>query len=122
MQIPSLFQSKIFLMLVLILLISVGSLEFKQWQQRRAVNQEIESLMAQERELQQKNKDLESSLNFLTSDEYREKIARQQLNLKKDGEIVVNFPKPELAQAGNGTAPSAKSNPLKWWDYLFSIN
>lgn len=122
MRLPKIFYSKLFLVAVLLLLIFVGSLEFKQWQQRKAVNREIDSLKSQEQDLQQKNRDLENSLSFLTSDEYREKIARQQLNLKKDGEIVVNFPK----DSGSSEQPDAnhnkKSNPEKWWDYFFNLN
>jgi cell division protein FtsB len=86
------------------------------------VNREIDSLIAQERDLAQKNRDLENSLNFLTSDEYREKIARQQLNLKKDGEIVVNFPNDTATTESTVASGPQKSNPQKWWDYFFALN
>jgi cell division protein FtsL len=122
MNLPVIFRSKVFLIAVLALLIFVGSLELKQWEERRSVNREIANLQAQEQDLQQKNRDLENSLNFLTSDEYREKIARQQLNLKKDGEIVVNFPKDNLSGTAETAATHNKSNPRKWWDYFFALN
>ncbi len=117
MKLPKLFHSKLFLVGMLILLAGVFALELKQWQQRHAIDKQIAALKAQEQQLDQKNKDLEQSLQYFSSDNYKEKLAREQLGLKKDGEIVVNFPNLNASAQGN-QQPKA-SNPQKWWQYFF---
>jgi len=95
--------------------------EFRQWQNRRSIQHEIDSLQQQASDLEQKNKQLSDSLSYLDTANYKEKIARQQLNLKKDGEIVVNFPagitlNNETANKGS----LSKNNIYKWWSYFFN--
>ena len=104
---------------VLIVLVGVFAVELQQWQKRRAIDKEINQLIAQEQNLQQKNQDLEQSLRYFSSDGYKEKLARQQLGLQKEGEIAVQFPK-DIASAPQGNIPAkTPSNPEKWWNYLF---
>ncbi len=116
---PKLFRSKLFLGAMLILLIGVFAVELRQWQAREAVDKEIEHLVSEQQALDQKNRDLEQSLLYFGSDAYKEKLAREQLGLKREGEIVINFPK--LAENTNAAAPEAgeQSNPEKWWQYIF---
>ncbi len=109
--------------LLLVVVITMGILEYKQWHKRHLIALEINNLATQQRELQQKNQDLEHSLSFLNTDAYKEKLARQQLNLKKDGEIVVNFPEPQGAPGEQISSPKQdRTNPQKWWQYFFRTN
>lgn len=119
---PKIFHSKLFLAAMLILLAAVFGLELKQWRERQVINREIEHLVAEQQDLEQKNLDLEQSLQYFSSDPYREKLAREQLGLRKDGEIVVNFPRlPENSPVDNNQQ-LAPGNPQKWWEYFFLKN
>ncbi len=112
--------SKMVIAILLVLVVSIGYLEFKQLNKRAKYNKEIAELQKQEQELIEKNQALKDSLEYLNNDEYREKIARQQLNLKKEGEIVVNFPPAITAPSPEDTRPDPETNPQKWWKYFFS--
>ena len=116
-KLPKIFQSKLFLGGALILLAIVFVLELRQWQQRHAIDKEIEALITQEKQLEQKNKDLEQSLQYFASNDYKEKLAREQLGLKKEGEIVINFP--NLNNQSTENQQSKLSNPQKWWQHFF---
>lgn len=118
---PKLFYSKWFLAAILILLVGVFVVELRQWQAREAINKEISHLEAERQALEQKNRDLEKSLSYFSSDSYKEKLAREQLGLKREGEVVINFPKVSNEQSSEGE-PVVRSNPQKWWQYIFLNN
>lgn len=118
MKFPRIFHSKIFLTLAMIVLLSVFGLELIQWQQRRKIDSEIEHLQQEQAELEQRNNALQQSLQYFSSDSYKEKLAREQLGLKKDGEIVVNYPPDGIASQPIET-PKPPNNLQKWWDYIF---
>ncbi len=108
-----------FILAILVIAVgTMGTLEYKQWRKRRLIQQEIKSLQEQQRTLQGANKELEDSLAFLDTQNYQEKFARQQLNLKEDGEIVVNFETPQVAEAPP-TPAATETNAHKWWRYFF---
>lgn len=119
MRLPKWLGSTGVIVLLAVVLASLSLLEFSQWRKRHQIQKEINQVVAQQREYEQKNKDLENSLSLLNTSDYKDKIAREQLNLKKDGEIVVNFPPP----APSGNSPDgAETNPQKWWRYFFGNN
>lgn len=119
MKLPKIFHSKLFLGLVLIVLLAVFGLELQQWQQRHKINAEINHLKDEQADLESRNNALQQSLQYFSSTDYQEKLAREQLGLKKDGEIVVNFPPDGIAAQNNNDAVKPQSNPQKWWQYLF---
>lgn len=121
MKLPRIFHSKLFLGAVIIVLLAVFGLELSQWEQRRKIDSEISQLVAQQKDLEEHNKALEQSLQYFGSNSYQEKLAREQLGLKKDGEIVLNFP-PNGIQSNTSKPTPKKSNPQKWWDYIFNNN
>ena len=88
--------------------------------QKRQVDAEIRKLQAQADEIAQNNQELSGLIKYLNTPEFAEKQAREQLNLKKDGEYVVVLPdtdepaSPDAAQPKAGTA-----NPSLWFDYFF---
>ncbi len=119
MKLPPIFYNRIFLIgLIIAFLIFVG-LEYNQYRQRSKIDAEIADLKKQENDLQGSNQQLEQSINFLSSPEYQDKLARLQLNLKKEGEIVVNFSEKPEQQDSQNNNHSAKSNLIKWWEYIF---
>jgi len=112
--------SKPIIISIIILIVFIGSLEFKQIQKRAKYNQEIRELQKQEQELVAENEALQKSLEYFNNEEFKEQIARRQLNLKKEGEIVVNFP-PSVQATGEQQAAAPKvGNPQKWWNYFFN--
>lgn len=117
-KLPKIFFSKIFLAITLVVLLGVFGLELQQWQQRHKINSEISHLKQEQADLESRNQALQQSLQYFSSDTYKEKLAREQLNLKKDGEIVINYPTNGIIANDSKPAPP-QSNPQKWWEYLF---
>ena len=118
MKLPQIFHSRLFLGAVLIVLLVVFGLELNQWQQRRKVDAEIRHLQEEQAALEQRNNALQQSLQYFSSDTYKEKLAREQLGLKKEGEIVINFPPGGVADSG-GKEATPSNNLQKWWEYIF---
>src|SRR5690348_12989443 len=69
--------------------------------QKHQIDSQIAKLQAQADKIKQDNDKISSLINYFNTQEYTEKQARQQLNLKKDGEDVVALP------ADNGAAQNA---------------
>jgi cell division protein FtsB len=114
------FSSTFAIVILAVILVSLGALEFSQWRKRTQIQREIDEITKQQQAYQQKNQDLEDSLNLLSTKNYKDKVEREQLNLKKDGEIVINFPPPlpqPTAEPGAG-----QTNSQKWWHYFFGTN
>lgn len=119
-KLPKIFFSKLFLTGVLIVLLGVFGLELQQWQQRHKVNLEISHLKQEQADLEARNQALQQSLQYFSSDTYKEKLAREQLGFKKEGEIVVNFPTNGIPNENQEMEDKPQNNPQKWWDYLFN--
>jgi len=120
MKLPKIFHSKLFLAAVIIVLLGIFGLELQQWQQRRKIDSEISHLMSEQANLEQRNQALAESLEYFSSDNYQEKLAREQLGLKKDGEIVINFPAGGIITQPEQQTPPPESNPKRWWKYIFN--
>jgi len=113
-------SSKLTIILLLILLGFFTNIKYRQWQKQRDIDHEKQKLVSQEQALQQKNDELSQSLSYLNSPSFKERVAREQLGLKKEGEQVYNFSgsfKP-VEDLQNKTVVGNKSNPQKWWDYF----
>lgn len=105
--------------IVLILIV-----QFRQYQTKREVQKEIDNLSKQADQLQKNNQDLQSMIAYLKTDSYKEKAAREQLSLRKEGETVYSFsdntaqpPTPE--QIAEAEKIKNQGNPSKWWNYFF---
>ncbi len=118
-KLPKIFYSKLFLGAVIIVLLGVFGLELQQWRERSKINAEIAHLKEEQASLESRNNALQQSLQYFSSTNYQEKLAREQLGLKKDGEIVINFPPNGISGSEPKEPEPPKSNPIKWWDYLF---
>lgn len=86
-------------------------------QRRNKVNSQIESLTRQIEELQRKKDLLESGISQIGKEEYVEKIARDELNLQKEGEKAVAFILPE-EKPKEEAEKSGFWNPRGWWEWL----
>ena len=103
------------------LTLTLGGYEFSVWRKHRSVEMEVAEVTEEARQYEEKNKELSESLAFLQSTASRERIARQQLNMKKEGEIVVHFPdtltlNPDQKDEDKGTK---RVNAETWWNYFF---
>lgn len=106
------------LLLVLAALV-LGSIQFAQWKKRAAIEQEVAALKQEAEQLEKRNKEISDSLAFLGRAGATERIARQQLNLKKEGEIVVNFGDEPMQEQEVQTGEQEPKNAALWWEYFF---
>lgn len=98
---------------------------FNQLKQKRAVDKEIEALKAQSEELRRSNKEMEDLVAYFSTENYKEKAAREQMNLKKEGEFVYSFAAQDALSGQTSmqegeTGEAQTPNPLKWWNYFFN--
>lgn len=110
---------KLILAGLIIILLFLIKIQVSQWQKKQTVSNEIAKLTAQQQEMEQKNTDLSQSLAYLSSENYKEKVAREQLNFKKDGEIVVRFTDPIIVNQSSNEHKTDDSSNLKDWLYYF---
>lgn len=109
--------------ILLLIFISV----IKQTYNKDKVQNEIDSLMIKAKQIDKENIEIKDKIAYLESDNYREKEAKDKLNLQKPGENVVVI-KPGVVketQAGEDqpriSYPEKINIPsrIKWWDYFF---
>ena len=112
-------KSKLAIFLLFILLAFLGNLKYQQWKNQKKIEAEKQSLQKQADSLMKKNNELSESLEYINSPNFKERVARQQLNLKKEGETVYSFI--ELKNTNENTEQQNKgeSNASKWWNYFF---
>src|SRR6266481_601930 len=113
-------SSKLFIFGGSLFLIFMAVIVFNQWNQKRQVNKEIGDLNLQAKNLSQKNGDLQNLISYLQTDDYKQRAARQQLNLKRSGEQVFSFSTNNVLNdnsdpTANAADQNGSSNPQKWW-------
>jgi len=124
-------NSKLVLIGSLILLVVISVALSKAIHKRYQIQKEIKAIKEEVEEAEGKNRELSQLIGYLSTDNFREKMARQKLNLKRAGETVVAIPvlpESEKSILGNineqepEKTPVANKwdNPKKWWHYLFS--
>ncbi len=86
--------------------------------QKYRVDKEIAQLQSQVEKVKKDNEQLSNLIQYFNTPEYREKQAREKLNLKKDGEFVVGLP--ENSDQADSSQPKPESNFKKWLKYFFS--
>lgn len=115
--------SKITLVLLLGLFVFVGKIKYQQYKSQKAIDREKRGLQQQISDLEDKNQNLSQSLTYLGSDDFKERMARQQLNLKKDGEVVFGFRDNPAQNSDNDSQDgSTAPNYQKWIQYFFGSN
>lgn len=96
--------------------------KYRQYRLQGNIESEKVSLQKQLQELEGKNSELERTLGYLDSDTYKELIAKQQLNLQKNGELAYSFSENQtLTDTGNAKQKaSEQSNFQKWANYFLN--
>lgn len=88
------------------------------WQLKKGYTR-IEEAKIRLREEEVKNQMLKDKLELVMTDEYKEKIIREQLNMQKIGEVVAVLPKGDLLNSKEATEGEKQvKNWEKWWSLL----
>jgi cell division protein FtsB len=123
---------KTILFLVLIILMIFGYLVSKEISKKNKINDEIEVLKREAERIKKENMQLEERIVYLGSDEYREKEAKEKLNLQKPDEklIIITQNSPFKEEEARSEKENEKknfyqkvesmSNLKKWWNYFFN--
>ena len=117
MNYKSLLSTKLAVVLLLGLVVFLANLRFQQWRAQRAIESEKQAIAAQAETLEKKNRDLNQSLSYLNTPDFKERVARQQLNLKKNGEVVYSFSEDQASSSPTQTK-TASNNFQKWLEYF----
>ncbi len=120
MDLQRLLKSRVTMVLLVLFFSAVAFITVELYWQKRDVDQEVDRLSKQADQISKDNTQLSELIKYLGTPEYKEKEAREKLNLKKEGEQVVVLPDPEDE---NGLVASASTddqpNPKKWFNYFF---
>ena len=124
-KIRQMLQNKTFVGTLFLLLVFFMYGQVKNFRTRHAVEKEIKELTRQSELLQKENQELESFVAYLETDNFKERALREQLNLRKEGEVVFSFAPqhaPEVAGANTSveTDEVDEVNTIKWWNYFFN--
>lgn len=111
-------SSKLSVLALIILALFFAQLKFRQRQNQALIEREKTKLENQAGALQKNNEELSQSLSYLNSADFKERVARQQLNLKKQGETIYTFGSPPQ-NSENGDSQAKISNFDKWRNYFF---
>ena len=114
-------SSKIAIFGLLILLVFLGNLKYKQWKNQLEIEKQKQNLQSEADALEKKNNELNQSLQYLNSPSFKERVAREQLNLKKDGETVYSFGDAATSSGLSLQTDGKTHNAQKWWNYFFAV-
>lgn len=116
------------LVLALLALVSFAGYHFLRAKHKQLeINEEVAELQEQIDDFESKNKNLEQLAQYLQTDDFKEKEAKQKLNLVKEGEKVVIVKKSEIEKTieeAEETKPEVeidRPNYYYWWYYFFGI-
>ena len=96
---------------------------------RYQIQKEIEDLKVQAEKKERDNQKLQGLIQYLKTDDFQEKEAKEQLSLQKEGEKVMVIKEENTNQNTNQNnefvAPTKpqedqRSNSRRWWDYFFA--
>lgn len=98
----------------------LGQQKFRQYRLQKAIESEKLSLQNQLSELEGKNQEFNRTLSYLNSDTYKELVARQQLDMQKQGEFVYSFAEAPSTSPGSLNGKDEPSNFQKWANYFLN--
>lgn len=101
--------------MLLLVVTGAGKIFYQKYQ----IKKEIAELEARAEKISRANTELSALIEYLDTPEYAERQAREKLNLKKEGEIVVAAPRETDADKETEPELAEKSNAQKWYDYFF---
>ena len=97
-----------------------GQQRVRNYRLQKAIETEKQKLQTQLNDLEGKNRELNTTLGYLNSKAYKELVARQQLNLQKEGELVYSFTESPKNKETQGPLESKTSNFQKWAAYFLN--
>ncbi|MFN3301760.1 MAG: FtsB family cell division protein [Patescibacteria group bacterium] len=111
------FYSSFFSIILIIILILITTSFLKTFFREKNIRKEVIALEEEIKKLEGERSDLSKILEYLKSDFYKEKEAREKFGLQKPGEkTIVILPTEETSEK-----PVEKKMPnfKKWWQYIF---
>lgn len=115
--------SRFFLLTAVILLLIVSYSIVRSFIRRSEIEREVSSLQVEISKLKERNEQLSKLINYLGTEESKEKEARLQLGLQKPGENVVIIPSSDSPEnSSNSTNADEEenvSNLFLWLKYFF---
>lgn len=97
---------------------------------RYQIQKEIEDLRAQAEKKERDNQKLQGLIQYLKTDDFQEREAKEQLSLQKEGEKVMIIKEEnkqeEKKKEEDFISPppqpqeDRRTNSRKWWDYFFA--
>lgn len=107
------------LVVVLLILFSLVQEMNRRWQ----VQREVQKLEEEVRVAQRKVIELENLNQYFRTDDYQERLAREKLNYRAEGEEVVLIPEEQVEAEIQSTDISEDapvlSVPMRWWHLFF---
>lgn len=103
----------------------------KQVERSRRIQEDISSLEAEGAKIQRENETLAQRISYFATDDYRERIAKSQLDLKKADETVVEIKlqpddttggkiaSEKMRQVSESDGSENMPNYKKWWRIFF---
>lgn len=105
----------------LLILFSLAQEMNRRWQ----VQREVARLEVEVTNMERKVVELSQLNEYFSTPDYKERLAREQLNFRAPGEKVVLIPERAITKQDAAAAPAAevekRSIPLRWW-YLFFVD
>ena len=116
--------SKFFLLTAIVALAAVGYGVLKSAVRRAEIEREIQALRTEITEHQSKSQELSQLIDYLNSEEYKEREARLQLGLQKPGENVVVIPNSAdtTTKSESQASNSSQANWRLWINYFLGID
>lgn len=92
--------------------------------QSRNIHQQLGRLESNVVNEEQRQKELQDLLTYLSSPTFQERQARLELGLKGEGErviVVPETPSDGVVTEAESVETAALNNPTKWWRYFFGL-
>lgn len=96
----------------------------RDWWQLSKKGERVEKMAAKKEALVVENKELKEKLEYVDSDEFVEKEARNKLNMSKENEVIVVLPVDKLSQLSQNVNKNKETdedlaNYQQWWHLFF---
>lgn len=105
--------------IVVLILLSLGQEVNRRWQ----VQREVTKLEQDVQQLQKNVIELKHLNQYFRTDDYQERLAREKLNYRAEGEHVVLIPDEDIQEEARPElphdTPAEPSNPVLWWEVFF---
>lgn len=114
-------KSKFFIALLILAIGWLGFSLYKVWVKKMGIDAEIEALRRKSRSLEEENKQLTETIEYLRTDDFLEKEAKEKLNLQKPGEkvIIVNRESDAVMREAVKENDNGDNEPMPFWRRWF---